>query len=600
MAIIREIKIIHFRAIESLIWHPSPGLNCIIGPGDEGKSTVLDAIELTLGTSRNFTIVDADFNKMDVSRPIEIFITLGDLENDFLNLELYGHYLRGFDGAKHTIVDEGSSGTEHVITIRFSVAADLEPEWQLYSERAEEEGRDRWLPWKHRQLIAPTRLGTTASHHLAWGPQSILSKMSPDTSQITSPLPAIARQVRLAFSKEEFDGIDGVLAAVKRIANDIGVPVSNLYALLDDKGLKLNSGAIALHDGVGVPLRNLGAGSSRLLVAGLQHSTSSSPIVLIDEAEFGLEPFRIVRLLNTLGSKHPEPKQQVFLTTHSPFVLRELSASQINVIRTVCVPPPPPTLGSAVTFEPFKKIHRMNTLGQSEYDQSTLRVCAESFLAKAVIVCEGKTEIGILKGLDLYLTEVNNRLSMHAFGVSCADGAGDNMYRRALTFARLGYQTILFKDSDKTPNAEDLIALTSARVKVFEWGNNQATEEALYNSVPQQCIDPLLRLAIELKGEVAVNAHISNASNNAINLSTCLTSFDDSMRPFLGRAAKKDDWYKDIDPAEWLMRFIVGPYWPQLLPNQVTNFYHVLNQILEWIYRFSINNTVTETSNGHD
>ncbi|MFT7684292.1 MAG: putative ATP-dependent endonuclease of OLD family [Moritella dasanensis] len=46
MSVIRQILIRNFRGIESLNWTPHPGLNCLIGPGDSGKSTILDAIDL--------------------------------------------------------------------------------------------------------------------------------------------------------------------------------------------------------------------------------------------------------------------------------------------------------------------------------------------------------------------------------------------------------------------------------------------------------------------------------------------------------------------------------------------------------------------------
>ncbi|TKF96441.1 AAA family ATPase, partial [Vibrio sp. F13] len=81
------------------------------------------------------------------------------------------------------------------------------------------------------------------------------------------------------------------------------------------------------------PLRQLGTGSSRLLISGLQKAASNSKVIIVDEAEYGLEPYRITRLLNELGSKDAEPTQQVFITTHSPYVLRELQAQQLHVMR---------------------------------------------------------------------------------------------------------------------------------------------------------------------------------------------------------------------------------------------------------------------------
>ncbi|WP_424178270.1 AAA family ATPase [Yoonia sp. TsM2_T14_4] len=49
MPTIRKIDIQNFRSIKSLSWCPSEGFNCLIGPGDAGKTTILDAIDLCLG-----------------------------------------------------------------------------------------------------------------------------------------------------------------------------------------------------------------------------------------------------------------------------------------------------------------------------------------------------------------------------------------------------------------------------------------------------------------------------------------------------------------------------------------------------------------------
>ncbi|MDF9176679.1 AAA family ATPase, partial [Enterobacter hormaechei] len=54
MPVIRQLEILNFRAVRQLKWSPSPGLNCLIGPGDTGKSTVLDAIDLALGARRSY------------------------------------------------------------------------------------------------------------------------------------------------------------------------------------------------------------------------------------------------------------------------------------------------------------------------------------------------------------------------------------------------------------------------------------------------------------------------------------------------------------------------------------------------------------------
>jgi len=53
-----QVTIENFRGIRSLLdWNPAPGLNCLIGPGDSTKTTILDALELCLNllAAREYT-----------------------------------------------------------------------------------------------------------------------------------------------------------------------------------------------------------------------------------------------------------------------------------------------------------------------------------------------------------------------------------------------------------------------------------------------------------------------------------------------------------------------------------------------------------------
>ncbi|WP_268877133.1 ATP-binding protein [Derxia lacustris] len=42
------MQICNFRSVKALAWAPSAGINCLVGSGDSGKSTILDAIDLCL------------------------------------------------------------------------------------------------------------------------------------------------------------------------------------------------------------------------------------------------------------------------------------------------------------------------------------------------------------------------------------------------------------------------------------------------------------------------------------------------------------------------------------------------------------------------
>ena len=163
MARIRRLKISNFRSIQALDWVPSPGINCLIGPGDSGKSTILDAIDLCLGARRSSSFGDMDFFALNVEVPITISVTLGDLPASLMDIDFYGDFLRGFNLETGEVEDEPRVGLETVITLLLQVGADLEPSWTLFSARAELQQLERSLPWKERSALAPARIGSFAS-----------------------------------------------------------------------------------------------------------------------------------------------------------------------------------------------------------------------------------------------------------------------------------------------------------------------------------------------------------------------------------------------------------------------------------------------------
>jgi len=186
MARIRKIHIKHFRSIKELIWLPSPGINCMIGPGDSGKSSTLDAIDYCVGARRNVTFTDADFFGLNVEEPVSISITLGELDDDLRNIDTYGLFVQGFNPTTGAVIEEPEVGHETVLTVNLTVGGDLEPVWTLVSQRAAAQGVTRNLNWKDRVRLAPTRVGATADYHLGWSRGSVLNRVSEERADASA------------------------------------------------------------------------------------------------------------------------------------------------------------------------------------------------------------------------------------------------------------------------------------------------------------------------------------------------------------------------------------------------------------------------------
>jgi putative ATP-dependent endonuclease of the OLD family len=498
MARVRAIEIFNFRGIKELAWFPSPGLNCLIGPGDSGKSTILDTIDFCLGARRNIQFTDADFYGLDVETPISISVTIGELDDGLKSLDAYGMHIRGFDAQSNKIEDEPEKDAETVLTVRLTVANDLEPSWSLVSERAVAQGQSRNLSWSDRVRMAPTRIGVIADYHLGWRRGSVLNRVSEERADTSAALAKAARDARALFGGEVQDRLGETLGIVAATASELGVRVGeSVKALLDAQSVSFGGGTISLHNENGIPLRGLGTGSTRLLVAGLQRKAAArATIILMDELEQGLEPHRIIRLLGSLGAKEQNPPLQVFMTTHSPVALRELSGDQLLVVR-----------------ESLDK-HEVLPVGVADDIQSTIRLYPDAFLAPSVIVCEGASEVGLLRGLDQYLTAQGCK-SINASGtalVDCGGGDADRPFKRALAFDALGYRVAIIRDDDKQPTE----AVKAA--KIVTWRGGRTLEDELFMSLTEDGVNKLTVRAIELHGADLVNEHIKSVSGNAKDL----------------------------------------------------------------------------------
>ena len=552
------------------MWSPTPGINCLIGPGDSGKSTVLDAIDLCLGARRNVQISDVDFFGLDITVPISITLTLGDLHDSMRTLEGFGTFLRGYHALTGVVEDEPSAGSEAVLCLNLTVGSDLEPSWTLISDRAAQLGLVKSLAWKDRVALAPTRIGTFSDYNLGWQRGSVLNRISEERADASAALVKAARDARNTFGDQAEQQLGEALGIVATTAHELGVHIgAKAKALLDAHSVSFGGGTISLHNEGGIPLRSLGVGSTRLLVAGLQRKAASqASIVLSDELEYGLEPHRIARFLGSLGAKEAAPLQ-VFLTTHSPVALRELSGGQLFVLRQGI------------------QGHEARMVGADNDIQSTIRLYPEAFLARSVIVCEGASEIGLLRGLDLHQIEQGG-VSLAAQGVAmvdCGGGDADRPYARAAAFQSLGYRVMVVRDDDKQPTLAIEQAFKQGGGAVVAYRAGRALEDELFGSLTPSACQKLITYAHELHGDL-IHEHLRTVSNNTLTLQAVWDEIQNThvlsapSRTLLGQAARirKAGWFKSISWMEEVARTIVGPDLPQCDPG----FNALVNQVPGW------------------
>jgi len=571
---IRNIEIKNFRGIHDLSWAPKPHVNCLIGPGDSGKTTVIDAIELALGLRQQATFDDSDFYNANPDNDIAITVTLGELPPSFK--DRYWRVVRGWNAEKEKIIDEPdeANGLETVLSSRLSVDKTLEPKWRIYAERPDDETKeDHRFTYEDRQLMAPTRLGNYTDRHLGWGRQSILARLSGKERIGTEALAKAARAARSSFGSGSEDLFKDAIEEVGKLAREVGVKFNAaLSPKIDFQGVSLNSAGISLHQG-DLPLRLLGAGSARLLVAALQdHAGDTAPFALIDEVEHGLEPHRISRLLRYLKSPLHHSPPQLFLTTHSPVVLVELSVDDVAVVRR------DPSSGKVDVLS-------ARTDAPGSVAQAQLRSAPSAFLARSILVCEGKTEAGLVRGLDQHWVK-EDKTPLATAGVAPTNGDGkDKAPIAAKHFSKLGYRVALFLDSDHDPDDTSILpALEALGTAVIRWETGKATEDVLFGDLGRDGIEELIKLLEEwdTEGTGTFLLQINSEANQGL-----VKNFEElkgrcaepEMRKVLASSAKRNQWFKRIDRAEEVGARVLGPQLTELRKDNAA----CIEQLRNWI-----------------
>jgi putative ATP-dependent endonuclease of the OLD family len=566
---IRNLQVKNFRGIKEFNWTIDSPVICLIGPGDSTKTTILDAIDFVLSPKWNIPFEDCDFFEGKKENLIEIIVTVGQLPEELIKEGKFGLLTRGWS-ISNGINDEPAENDEIVLSIKLRVDESLEPNWAVICDR-NIEGKP--ISSKDREKLNCSRLSDYVDKHLSWGQGSALLTITENNKDSAAPILIEAlRQARLSAN---LDGLQEFIIAVdtvKTTAESVGVKFKHgLKPALDQKAMNIGQNAISLHDGE-IPVRLLGLGSKRLIALGIQFSClCTGSCLLIDEFENGLEPHRIRHLLHYLLERIDDksnPFGQVIMTSHSPVVIQSLTCQNIKIVRST----------SGIT----------SVLNVDTDLQGTLRRIPDSLLGNKVLVCEGKTEIGLCMSVENYWNKSNARKSFAYEGVVLVEGEGDNSPRRALHLSEMGYQVCLFMDGDKLDELKKILQdVKNSPIKLIHWNVQYSTERRLINDIPFESIEGLIDLLGRLHNKDDVlSAIISKLSNNQKVVGRTVEEWlhnnlsESEIRNGISRASKDNAWFKRIDYGEELGGFIQSQF--ELMKE--TELLKKLTEIEAWIY----------------
>ena len=402
--LIRQLKIERFRGIEKLTWNPESGVNLILGGGDVGKTTILDAIALLLNPTNSMILSDADYWHREVEKGFCIEAVMSLPEACGISQQTKMAWPWEWDGNEPKLpkIDSESASTSVAQPV-YRMRVRGTEEFDLVFEVIQPDDTADHFSVGFRRKIGIVRLSgdDRNDRDLRLIQGSALERLLSDKT-LRSRMGLILAQNQV--DEELKDEAKVKLTRLDEAFRKQALPSGLSLALTGSQGLSLNAliGLTAIKDGVKLPLASWGAGTRRLAALEIAAADQAeSPITLVDEVERGLEPYR----QRVLMAELEKAGSQVFLTTHSAAALRAT------------------TNASHWYMDSNRDIGRLPSSIASHMKRDP-----ETYFARIAVVAEGESEVGFVR--ELLERTIDSDLLKH--GVWVTDGGGNDSTRMLL------------------------------------------------------------------------------------------------------------------------------------------------------------------------
>lgn len=458
-AVIRRLSITRFRGVRSFVWHPGATVNFILGGGDSGKTTILEAIGLLLSPVNPSTVSDTDFFRRDIDSGFEIEAVVSLPSDSAISNQVRPAWPWAWDGTAPIVPSLDGAPGEPVYILRVRGTEELE----LVYEVLQPDGSSDSLSVVLRRTIGLVRLSgdDRNDRDLRLVQGSALDRLLSDKglrSRLASHL--TDADVKAALG----DTARTSLTELDKTFAYRSLPAGLDISITGGQGASIASlvGLTALQGGVSLPLASWGAGTRRLAALAIaEQRAGDRPVMLVDELERGLEPYRqreLVLKLQNSGS-------QVFVTTHSPEAIAAASSASLWYVDHN---------GRVGLLDPARTSkHRAQD--------------PNAFLSRVTIIAEGQTEVG-------FASELLHRalgVPLAQLGIHVSDGGGHECTLALLEALKVGGLTFGgFADDEggKHPtrwkNLEDHLGPL-----LFRWGSGCLEENLLELTPPEKLMD---------------------------------------------------------------------------------------------------------------
>lgn len=463
--VIYQLTIQRFRSIKNLEkWNPDSGANLILGGGDVGKTTILDAIGLLLSPTNPSVVPDTDYHARNEEQGFVIEAVMflpADGGISELVKPAWPWDWNGNEPMVPAIGDDSPTANNHpVYRLRVTGTADLE----LLYEIVQPDGDTDTFPVALRRQIGLVRLSgdDRNDRDLRFVQGSALDRLLSDKALRSRLANKLAEtEVKKGLSESATETLKRLDDAFEKKALPHGLDL----AITGGPGLSIMAliGLTAKQGGVSLPLSSWGAGTRRLAALAIaEQNQGAFPITLVDEMERGLEPYRQRALVGKLQSGNC----QTFVTTHSAAAL------------------------SAATQAAVWYVDHNGSIGRldSEKIARHQRQDPETFLSRLAVVAEGATEVGFVT----LLLQAALASPLQELGLYVSDGTGHETTLELLeTLSQGGVLFAGFAD-DEGKYPERWAALKRKLGKLlFRWTSG-CLEENIIRHVPDDKLEAFI------------------------------------------------------------------------------------------------------------
>ncbi len=551
--VIYHLAIQRFRCIKTLSWRPDKGVNLILGGGDVGKTTILDAIGLLLSPTNPTTLSDTDYHSRNIEAGFAIEAIVYLPPESGINQQTKASWPWDWNGSEAIVPStDGEMKGEPVYRLRVRGTEDLE----LAYEIVQPDGMADSLSVGLRRSIGLVRLSgdDRNDRDLRLVQGSALDRLLSDKalrSRLASELAKSDVTEQLTDNKKE------ALKALNLVFKTKSLPDELDLAITGGQGLSITAliGLTAKREGVQLPLASWGSGTRRFAALAIaEQNQGEAPITLVDEVERGLEPYRQRFLMENLQAG----KSQVFVTTHSPSAI------------------------SAASKASLWYVDHTGGIGQlvSAAVARQRKTDPETFLARLAVVAEGATEFGFVTAL----LEKTFGSSLQKRGVHVTDGGGHEATLGLLEALAVGGLRFggFVDDEGQHPTRWQNVREKLDKL-LFRWASG-CIEENVIGIVPDDKLESLLtdaendktgmrlrtladRLGIQEKNFAAISAKAGSGLKAIILAAALGTVPDDKVPEKKQYQSHGQTWFKTIEGGRELAGkvFTLG-IWPTLKP----------------------------------